>query len=146
MVDALEPLAAKARLAMSRAALLTAMGYEETLRAEDGLPDVVQLPAPTRGSTASAFGIGLGQGVVVRWWHRHPLSSVVQLGEPFVKDYARRHPGKLVAYGAGTGALLWILKPWRLLSAATLVALLFKGSDIAGMISDLPRKTRDSLS
>lgn len=78
-----------------------------------------------------------GHSVVGRWWRRHPVSSVAQLAQPFLESYAHKHPSKLIAYGAGTGALLYMLKPWKLLSAATVVALILKGSDISGMISDM---------
>jgi hypothetical protein len=51
--------------------------------------------------------------------------------------YARRHPARLLAYGAGTGALAIVLRPWKLLSSATVVALLFRYVDVSGMVSRL---------
>ncbi|MDN4592257.1 hypothetical protein DBA29_27685 [Xenophilus aerolatus] len=64
------------------------------------------------------------------------MSSVVELGEPFLQDYAARHPAKLIAYAASAGAILWLVKPWRLLSVATVATLLFKTTDITGLVMD----------
>jgi len=140
MIDAVKPRAAKAKLAQSRAELVAAMGYEEVKSATNGAVSVVELPRSGTGAGASAVAARAGRSVVGRWWLRHPLNSALQLGQPLLERYAQRHPGKLVAYGAGAGALLWILKPWKLLSAATLVTVILRSSDISGMISGVVRK------
>jgi len=140
MNDAVKPLTVKAKLALSRAELLAAMGYEEVHGAMGGTASVVELPRLEASSGASALAARAGRSVLGRWWHRHPLHGVVQLGQPLLERYARRHPGRLVAYGAGTGALIWVLKPWRLLSVATVVTLLFKSSDLSGMMSGVVTK------
>ena len=67
------------------------------------------------------------------------------LAQPLLQGYAQREPVKLIAYGAGTGALLWILKPWKLLSAATVVTLIFRGSDVAAMVSGLVQRANGSI-
>jgi hypothetical protein len=135
MTDAVQPLTAKAKLALSRAELVAAMGYEALESATDGAPAVAPLPKPERHSAAASIAAKVSRSVVGQWWHRHPLNSVVQLGQPFLESYADKHPGKLIAYGAGTGALLWVLKPWKLLSAATVVTLVLRSSNIAGMVA-----------
>ena len=140
-MDEMTPLSAKASLAVSRAELLAAMGYEAVAQtvnsAGDAAVQVIELPHDERTSAAAALGARLSRSLVGRWWRRQPISSVVQLGQPLLETYARRHPGKLVAFGAGAGVLLYVLKPWKLLSAATVVALIVKHSDVSGMISDL---------
>jgi hypothetical protein len=40
-----------------------------------------------------------------------------------------------MAYGAGTGALLMVVKPWKLLSLATVLSLAFRTSDLTGLIA-----------
>ena len=142
MIDSVEPLTAKAKLALSRAELLAAMGYEEVKNEANGVLAVAEVPEPQRRPTVATISAKISRSVVGRWWRRHPLSSVMQVGQPFLETYARRHPGKLVAIGASAGAVFWILKPWKLLSAATMVTLIFKSSDISGMISDIVRKQR----
>lgn len=134
------PFDAKAKLAASRAGLLAAMGYEQP--GKDVHPMVssagtlVSIAPAGRTSAAAALSKKVGRSVVGRWWRRHPISSVVQIGQPFLESYARKHPAKLLAYGAGAGALLYVLKPWKLLSVATVVTLILKSSDVSGMISD----------
>lgn len=135
MTDLVEPLDAKAKLAVSRAQLLAAMGYEEVQRDVTQPAEVAKLPAP-RKPARSSISERVSQSLLGRWWRRHPLSTFVELGEPFLQEYASRHPAKLIAYGAGTGALLWILKPWRLLSVATVATLLIKSTDITGFVMD----------
>tara|TARA_Y100001972_G_C7660621_1_gene333154 strand:- start:1003 stop:1455 length:453 start_codon:yes stop_codon:yes gene_type:complete len=135
MTDLVEPLDAKAKLAVSRAQLLAAMGYEQVQRDVTQPAEVAKLPAP-RKPARSSISERVSQSLLGRWWRRHPLSTFVELGEPFLHDYASRHPAKLIAYGAGTGALLWILKPWRLLSVATVATLLIKSTDITGFVMD----------
>lgn len=135
MIDAAKPLTAKAKLALSRAELLAAMGYEALDSATDGAATVAPLPKPASTSAGASIAAKVSQSFVGQWWHRHPLNSVVQLGQPFLESYADKHPGKLIAYGAGTGALLWVIKPWKLLSAATVVTLVLRSSNIAGMVA-----------
>ncbi|MEJ8852184.1 hypothetical protein [Variovorax rhizosphaerae] len=143
MTDAVDPLTAKAKLALSRAELLAAMGYEELRNSADDRTTVVPRLHHEGRASASGLGAKLARSAVGRWWHRHPLSGVVELGQPLLQDYARREPVKLVAYGAGAGALLWILKPWKLLSAATVATLILRNVDVAGMVSGLSRKSTD---
>ncbi|MEJ8859976.1 hypothetical protein WKW79_35885 [Variovorax robiniae] len=143
MTDAVSPLSAKAKLALSRAELLAAMGYEELHSAVDDGTTVVPLLHHDGRETASGLGAKLARSAVGRWWHRHPLSGALELGQPLLQDYAHRKPVTLVVYGAGAGALLWILKPWRLLSAATVATLILRNVDVAGMVSGLVRKAGD---
>lgn len=134
MADRLPPLTPKQKLALSRAELLAAMGYQAVTPSEAIAPQHMAAqrlhdmaaPAPRRASR---------RGVLARWWARHPLNSAVDLGRPFLEEMARRQPGRLMAYGAGTGALLMVIKPWKLLSLATLLSLAFRTSDLTGLIA-----------
>ncbi|MGO4393450.1 hypothetical protein AB4Z46_19025 [Variovorax sp. M-6] len=104
MTDNEGPLAAKMKLALSRAELLAAMGYREVLEgpAEERIEPLTPL------STAA------------------DSPPQLRLAPPWLQRYAQVHPGRLVAGGVGTGALLVLLMPWRLLVAAALAGLLFK--------------------
>lgn len=147
MSDSTSPLSAKAKLALSRAELLGAMGYEELTSEASGVSEaakVVELPKPASTSALSDLSAKVRDSAVGSWWRRSHLSSVVELSEPFLEEYARRHPGRLMAYGAGTGALLWILKPWRLLSLATVVGLVLNSSNVMGMLADFVGKNNQS--
>jgi hypothetical protein len=61
----------------------------------------------------------------------------LQLAQPLLQRYARKQPGKLIAIAAGTGAVIMLVKPWRLLSVTALVAAVLKTSDVADMVTTL---------
>ena len=144
MTDSLTP---RQKLALSRAELMVTMGYRpppaEVDTAVDAATQWSERGAPAAPTLVDRMGARLGVDILGRWWRRHPMSSVVQLSTPLLESYAVKHPGRLLAYSAGTGAMLVILKPWRLLSAATVLALVFRTSDVAGLIGDLVVRSRD---
>lgn len=140
MIDAVKALTPQEKLALSRSQLLAAMGYEEMGGFDHATSGLAAAPSTRKRPAVTAFGATLGRGVLRRWWRRHPLNSALQLAEPSLENYAQRHPNRLMAYSAGTGAVLWLLKPWKLLSFATVVPLILKGSDISGVISDIKSK------
>lgn len=138
----------KERLALSRAALLAAMGYRSTDTPTG--PQLVRI-AKARGRTAAhaddTASDGLGRladrveakverSVLGRWWRRSHLSTAVELGTPFLQEYAARHPAKLMAGAAGVGSLVVLVKPWRLLSLGMVVGLLVRSTNLAGIVTD----------
>lgn len=143
---------AKEKLARSRAALLAAMGYRSTGTQPRSLAepqtDSPADPQWTRAekehrrapSASSAFSARIESkvehSVLGRWWRRSHLSTAAELGTPFLQHYAARHPAKLMAYAAGTGSLIVLVKPWRLLSVGMVVGLLVRSTDLAGFLSD----------
>ncbi|MDM0108846.1 hypothetical protein QTH97_28155 [Variovorax sp. J22R24] len=127
MNDSFKALTPKDKLALSRAELLAAMGYQQ-VDGTVGITDVQAL-APPQGWTADGR-----LGFLARWWRRHPASTALELVKPGLARYAHRHPAKLVAYSASAGSLLVLLKPWRLLSVGALIALLFRASDLSGAL------------
>lgn len=123
------------KLALSRAELLEAMGYHEpTPSFGEGTPPGGAALPPQAG-LPSRSAPRRRRSVLARWWSRHPFHSVAELGRPFLEDMAQKQPGKLMAYGAGTGALLMIIKPWKLLSVATLLSLALRTSNLSGLIA-----------
>lgn len=81
--------------------------------------------------------LAIARNIGERWWRRHPANAVVQLARPVLGRYARQKPAKLIAIAAGTGALLMLTRPWRLLSATALIAAVLKTSDVADMVTSL---------
>jgi len=137
-------LTAQQRLAISRRALVNALN--------GGTPP--ELPSRTRlhpsGPTTPGHGLSgflnkfewaaVGRKVVERWWRRHPANAASQLARPFLDRYAKEQPAKLVLIAASTGALIVLVKPWRLLSVTAVVTALLKSSDIADMVTTLMHK------
>ncbi|MCU4117832.1 hypothetical protein [Variovorax sp. N23] len=132
MADTLPPLTPKQKLALSRAELLEAMGYFDIAPSDATAPQLVSTRFPRADPVPRPTS---RRGVLARWWSRHPLNSVADLGRPFLEDMARRQPAKLMACGAGTGALLMVIKPWKLLSLATVLSLAFRTSDLTGLMA-----------
>jgi len=88
--------------------------------------------------------LAVGRSVLERWWRRHPAHAVGQLARPMLEHYARKEPAKLMAAAAATGAVLVLVKPWRLLSATAVLAAVLKTSDVADLINTLMSKTPSS--
>lgn len=122
------------RLAVSRRALL----HHLQGRDANGLPDPKHHRPAAASGLLSAMPWGtMARNVVGRWWSRHPANAVGQLARPILQRYADEQPVKLMAGAAAVGALLVLVKPWRLLSAGALAAALLKTSNVAGMVTSL---------
>ncbi|MDM0076795.1 hypothetical protein QTH90_20470 [Variovorax sp. J2P1-59] len=139
MAAELDSLSPQERLAISRRALVSQLQGDRR-RAPDEPPSL-DLPRPHRVAPSSRFAWGaLAQNVVRRWWRRHPANAVTQVARPLLERYAREEPAKLVAAAAATGALLVLVKPWRLLSITAVLAAVLKTSDMADLVNTLMQK------
>ena len=132
---------AKARLAASRAALVAVMAPAHPRPPVRSARPAFQAAQPgdessSPGSLSQRVQQGVSQSVVGRWWRRSHLSTATELATPFLQHYAERHPARLMAYAAGTGSLVVLVKPWRLLSLSMVVGLMVRSTDIAGLISE----------
>jgi hypothetical protein len=96
-----------------------------------------QPPRKKRGLLDGLPWLSVAQSFGARWWRRHPANAMVQLAQPLLQRYARKQPAKLIAIAAGTGAVIMLVKPWRLLSVTALVAAVLKTSDVADMVTTL---------
>jgi hypothetical protein len=131
-----ETLTPQQRLAISRRALVAQLQGEESA-ADEPAP---RRP-PRRASILDRFAWGaVARNVAHRWWRRHPANAVGQLVRPLLERYAREQPVKLVAAAAAAGALVVLLKPWRLLSITAVLAAALKTSDVADIVTTLMQK------
>lgn len=133
-----EALTPQQRLAVSRRALVQHLRGESAPTVDSSQPGgspVASSGAQGRSSRMTWFP--MVRSVAERWWRRHPANAVGHLARPLLDRYAREQPAKLMAVAAGTGALMVLIKPWRLLSAGAVVAALMKSSDIADMVTTL---------
>lgn len=154
------PLTPQQRLALSRRALVRELnGGDEpghapqryaTAHEPEGDLEYAHhdtLDAPTheprsRGRLGNNVWLSMGRSVVERWWRRHPAHAVGQLARPLLENYARKQPAKLMAAAAATGAVLVLVKPWRLLSVTAVLAAVLKTSDVADIVNTLMQKTQ----
>ena len=127
------------RLALSRRALVAQLQGDRPEAARD---ELYALPAPAvRPAAYDHFAwSSVARGVVRRWWRRHPANAAGQLARPLLERYAREEPAKLVGAAAAAGALVVLVKPWRLLSITAVLAAVVKTSDVADMVTTLMQK------
>ncbi|MDQ7972706.1 MAG: hypothetical protein REJ24_09080 [Rhodocyclaceae bacterium] len=138
------------RLAASRAALLAELSGDASPPVEPPSIDAHRLPSKPVGWAAAVPWWPLGRRVAERWWRRHPANAVLQLARPALERRAREQPAQLMLAAAATGAVLVVARPWRLLSATALLAMVLKTSDVADVVTTLmhkknptPRKDRE---
>jgi len=133
------------RLALSRRALVAQLGGNDR-PADDGAPveATVSLRAKSESIIDRVAWASVARNVIQRWWRRHPANAAGQLARPVIERYAREQPAKLIAAAAGTGALLVLVRPWRLLSITAVLAAVLKTSDIADLVTTLMHKNPDS--
>ena len=138
--DALTP---QQRLAVSRRALVQQLRGE----APPAAPERARSGSPHRPRKPGLFDriawLPVARSMAERWWRRHPANAVGQLARPVLDRYAREQPAKLVAVAAAAGALIVLVRPWRLLSVGALVAAALKSSDIADMVTSVMRNKDD---
>ncbi len=135
-----ENLTPQQRLALSRQALVYQLqGGRPAVEVSDD-PSPASLPRRRVGILDQFAWTSVARSMTQRWWRRHPANAVGQLARPLLDRYAREQPAKLVAAAAAAGALVVLVKPWRLLSATALIAALLKTSDIADVVTTLMHK------
>lgn len=138
--DLPEILTAQQRLALSRRALVQHLRGDDESHAPGAPPKKMSVVSSLLAKTP--YG-SVARSLVERWWSRHPANAVGQLARPVLESYARQQPVKLMAAAAGVGALVVLIKPWRLLSVTALLAAVLKTSDIADMVTTLMKRQDD---
>jgi hypothetical protein len=135
-----EALTPQERLAISRRALVDQLqGSSGARRSATDVPP--GRPAQHETAFDRIAWTRVGRQVLQRWWRRHPANAAGQLARPLLERYAREQPARLMAVAAGAGALVVLVKPWRLLSVTAVVAALLKTSDVADLVTTLMHKT-----
>ena len=145
MADSDERLTPQERLAISRHALLEQWGALPQTGGAYETPYATHPQDLLSGEAAPASARGFPWRLLVqdgarRWWRRHPANAATVLLRPALERQARDHPLQLVATAAAVGAIVVLVKPWRLLSATALAAALFKSSDVADVVTTLMRR------
>nr|WP_311732010.1 hypothetical protein [Variovorax paradoxus] len=128
------------RLVISRRALIQQLRGSEA--AADASPSAsARHPRPRRENVLDQVPwTSVARNVAQRWWRRHPANAVGQLARPLLDRYAREQPATLMAAAAAAGALVVLVKPWRLLSITAVLAAALKTSDVADLVTTLMHK------
>jgi len=142
-----ESLTPQERLAISRRALVAQLqGRGHRAYNNDRVPlDEAAAQRTQRETIIERIAwASVARNVVQRWWRRHPANAAGQLARPLIERYAREQPVKLIAAAAGTGALIVLVRPWRLLSITAVLAAVLKTSDVADLVTTLMHKNPNS--
>lgn len=68
------------------------------------------------------------------WWHYHPARTAVEIARPMLATYARQKPAAYVGAAAVAGAVILLLRPWKLISVTGIAVAILKSPQVAGMI------------
>lgn len=71
---------------------------------------------------------------VESWWRYHPAHLAVDIARPALASFAARKPGQYVGVAAVAGAVVLLLRPWKLISVTGIVVALLKSPQMAGLI------------
>lgn len=137
----------QARLNASRKALVRQMGRADG-RADNDMHDSNHAQMDDAHTTTGRSGAWqvLSQAVLA-WWQHHPVQVAVDIGRPFLNNYARQKPLQLVSIAAVVGAGLALVKPWRLVSVTGLAVAALKSTGLSTtLLSLLPRAAPPSYS
>ena len=135
------------RLAVSRRALVAQLQGREYPDDAAGPLEASELEVPSarRETVLDRIAwVAVARRVAQRWWRRHPANAAGQLARPLIERYARERPAQLMAAAAGAGALIVLIRPWRLLSITAVLAAVLKTSDVADLVTTLMHKNQDS--
>ena len=133
----------QSRLAASRKALVRQMtranGRPENI-ITDGLPETNhQATGADINSERSSTWQVITQAAMA-WWQHHPVQIAIDIGRPFLFNYARDKPMQLLGISAGIGAAAVLVKPWRLVSLTGLAVAAFRSTKFSStLLSLLPR-------
>lgn len=92
---------------------------------------------PGEDGEAPAFGANwfdTARHALGVWWRHHPAHLALELATPAISSYARRKPAQFLGIAAATGAVILIARPWKLVSATGLIALVLKSSQLSNLV------------
>lgn len=134
------------RLAISRKAIVRHMNrYHRDVEGRfDSDMDEAQANGAVMASSGSTV-LGKIKYAAHMWWQRHPASAAVELATPLLNDYARANPFKLLGISVAAGFAVVVVRPWRMISASTLLVAAVKSSGLSNtLLTMLSSFTRPS--
>ena len=73
------------------------------------------------------------------WWQRHPAYAAMSVAGSALSHVVIRKPYMTLGFAAGVGALVVLIRPWRLVSITGLVIAALKMSDLRGLFGSIRR-------
>ena len=71
------------------------------------------------------------------WWRHHPAQLALDLAVPVLGRYAEKKPLQLLGIAAGAGAVIVLIRPWRLVSVTGLALTALKSSKVSALVLSL---------
>jgi hypothetical protein len=68
------------------------------------------------------------------WWRHHPAHLGLEVATPLLSAYAARRPVVYLGAAAALGAVIVVTRPWRLVSATSLVIAILKSSQLSNVV------------
>jgi ElaB/YqjD/DUF883 family membrane-anchored ribosome-binding protein len=135
----------QARLAASRKSLVRQMARDDGRADNDASNNLhgsnhAQKNEAYAGSGRSSTWQVFTQAAMA-WWQHHPVQVAVDIGRPFLNNYARDKPLQLIGIAAGVGAAAVLIKPWRLVSVTGLVVAALKSTKLSTTLLSLLQRT-----
>jgi hypothetical protein len=129
------------RLERTRLAILEHVHRKEQ-RKHGIRPDNADTPAEAlasehrsrRRANKPSGWMGQARDAVDGWWRYHPAHMALDLARPVLTDYARRKPVQYLGLAAVAGAAIFLLRPWKLISATGVLVALVKSPQVASLV------------
>jgi hypothetical protein len=128
------------KLARTRLALINQMQRgerrpsrsAERRREREGTSSEESLESEPSGMSSEWFGHV--RHALRTWWRYHPAHMGLDIATPALSAYGGRKPLQFLGIAAAVGALMVILRPWRLISLTGLLVALAKSSQLSGVL------------
>lgn len=92
----------------------------------------------------SGSGFGMVWQILVAWWSRHPANIAIDIARPVLTQYAEKKPFRVLGVAAAAGAVLVLIKPWRIVTPGAILLGVLKSSGLTNsllsLLSGLGRK------
>lgn len=125
------------RLAASRQAILRHMSRDEGNgpRPDDTIGNAAETHA-TSGQSPWRSLASLSHAARA-WWQHQPIHYAFDMAVPVLGRFAERQPFKYLAVAAATGAVIVLIRPWRLISIGGLMLAAVKSAATPGILMSL---------
>lgn len=127
----------QARLTASRKALVRQMSNSDGRLDNDPQARLHEFSNPSSSSNHKTEGSSTWHvftRAVMAWWQHHPVQVAVDVGRPFLNNYARDKPLQLLGMAVATGAAVVLIKPWRLVSMTGLAVAALKSTNLSSTL------------
>lgn len=74
------------------------------------------------------------RNAVASWWQHHPAHVALDIAQPLIGKYANEQPLKLLGIAAAAGALIMLVRPWRMVTLGGVLLAAVKSSGVSSAL------------